>query len=512
MRRALVLIVGLLLAPGAAAQDAPTVVASAGPEQVAVTVYRDPNRRGGREMDLEWLQGFALVTETRTVTLPAGPAVLRFEGVAGGIVPASAIVTGLPGGTIEKNRDARLLSPASLVTGELGRRVTLRRTDRATGRVREEEAEVVAAGAEQGVVLRTPAGVESLRCSGLPETLVHAGVSAGLSAKPVLSVTTASPAGGPATVTLSYLASGFDWTAAYVATVRPDGRTLDLHGWMTLANGNREAFPDAEVQAVAGRLNRAAVREVAEAAAELELRCYPLGTTTSDLPTETAEEGEEIIVTGSRVLQAAFAPPPPPPAPMAEPPPPEDLGDLKLYRVPERVTVSADGQKQVALLARAGVPFERVYRVALPRAAAGPPTPTRIALRMRNEKARGLGLALPAGSSALYQKRRGGGRLLAGTGTVADTAEGQRFRLDAGLSRQVLVGQQARPVPGGGDATVVATNAKPYPAVVEVRIGSPGDVRPGRASSELARVDGVWTWTVTVPANGRATLTYSVDQ
>jgi hypothetical protein len=45
-----------------------------------------------------------------------------------------------------------------------------------------------------------------------------------------------------------------------------------------------------------------------------------------------------------------------------------------------------------------------------------------------------------------------------------------------------------------------------------VRIGSPGDAQPGRASSELARVDGVWTWTATVSANGRATLTYSVDQ
>jgi hypothetical protein len=40
---------------------------------------------------------------------------LRFEGVADGIEPASAIVTGLPSGVIEKNRDAALLSPAALV-------------------------------------------------------------------------------------------------------------------------------------------------------------------------------------------------------------------------------------------------------------------------------------------------------------------------------------------------------------------------------------------------------------
>jgi hypothetical protein len=58
------------------------------------------------------LEGFALITETRTVHLPAGLSRLRFEGVADGIEPASAIVTGLPEGVIEKNRDAKLLSPS----------------------------------------------------------------------------------------------------------------------------------------------------------------------------------------------------------------------------------------------------------------------------------------------------------------------------------------------------------------------------------------------------------------
>lgn len=84
------------------------------------------------------------MTETRRVRLPRGPAVLRFEGVAEGIVPVSAIVDGLPGGTIEKNRDARLLSPASLVDGTLGREVTLIRTDKATGRLVNEPATIVA--------------------------------------------------------------------------------------------------------------------------------------------------------------------------------------------------------------------------------------------------------------------------------------------------------------------------------------------------------------------------------
>src|SRR5215469_8889741 len=74
----------------------------------SVTVYRSPQRESGA-IQLANLAGFALVTETRRVRLPAGEHRLRFEGVADGIEPASALVTGLPEGVVEKNRDARLL-------------------------------------------------------------------------------------------------------------------------------------------------------------------------------------------------------------------------------------------------------------------------------------------------------------------------------------------------------------------------------------------------------------------
>ena len=104
-RRGLLLLVSALAAPA----GAQTIVTSAAPDGVAVTVYRDPNRSAVEALELEWLNGFALISETRQVTLPAGESELRFEGVAGGILPQSAIVTGLPEGIVERNRDAYLL-------------------------------------------------------------------------------------------------------------------------------------------------------------------------------------------------------------------------------------------------------------------------------------------------------------------------------------------------------------------------------------------------------------------
>ena len=67
-RRASLLIAsGLLSGTAATAQP---IVTSPSPERIEVTVYRDPDR-GEREMDLDWLNGFALVSERRRIVLEA---------------------------------------------------------------------------------------------------------------------------------------------------------------------------------------------------------------------------------------------------------------------------------------------------------------------------------------------------------------------------------------------------------------------------------------------------------
>ncbi|MBN8806761.1 MAG: hypothetical protein J0I47_00765 [Sphingomonas sp.] len=496
-----------MLVAAAASAAAQPVATSPRADKVALTVYRAPYGRGA--MDLRSLNGFALVTETRRIRLPRGAATLRFEGVASGIIPASAVVEGLPGGVVEKNRDARLLSPASLIDGTLGREVTLTRTNRATGR-RESETATIVAGPSPGVVLRTAAGIETLRCSGLPEKLAFAGVPDGLSAKPVLSVETVSPAERTVTVRLSYLATGFDWRASYVATVLAGGNRLDLFAWLTLANANPEAFVGAEVKAVAGQLNRVSMSELRSAVRGLRLVCYPLGTTTSDLRERKFEEADDIIVTGSRVL----APPmvmmasPPAPAPVPVPPPPENLGDLKLYRVPGSTTVASNAQKQVALLIRSGVSFERRYRRPVYVGQTIDASPTSMVFELRNTVASGLGIALPAGSTAMYADRAPDQRLLLGLGALTDRAEGETFRIAAGTSTQVTLSQRKSAT---GGMTLRATNANPFAVVLDVPIGSPGQKLEADGDA-IRMVDGRPTWSVTLPPGQTMELRYrSVD-
>ena len=507
------LLLPLLAALAALPAAAQTIVTSSGPERVAVTLYRDPDRSIARPPD-DPPEGFALVTETRRITLPAGEAEIRFEGVAGGIIPQSAIVTGFPDGIVERNRDAYLLSPATLLDRSLGQRVTIRRTSVATGAVRETEA-VIRSGADGAVVLTTREGSEALRCTGLPETLIYDGVPQGLSARPTLSVRTRASQPVTATVTLAYLASGFDWQANYIAHLSPDGTSVDLLAWLTLASGDETSFVNADTQAVAGRINWEYVEPAPREGGPLQLQCWPAATT-SDIPLEQLQRmamgrgaqlrdrEENIVVTGSRIPgRGMLAANTPVTAISASQ---EDLGDLKLYRIPERVTVAARSQKQVAFMTRERVRVRFVYREAFHFSSAGRPDPEPANRFMvtRNRTAEGLGVPLPAGGLVLYVD--GPDRpILLGEGALADRAVGEDVEVPLGTAPGLLTRfRQLSRRNGVGEFELVVTNDRAVPAAFEGQLV----FENVRASARLGRRNGWPLWQVTVPANGRAVLCF----
>jgi hypothetical protein len=500
----------ILAAPPAAAQK---IARSAGPQSVSVTVYRAPYRSASEAINLGWLNGYALVSETRRVVIPAGETDIRFEGVSGGILPESAIVTGLPSGVVEKNQDALLLSPGSLVDASLGKKVHLRRTSRTTGKAVEMDA-IVRSGPAGAVVIETEGKVEALRCSGLAETLRYDGVPPRLSAKPTLSVKVRNPRAATATVTLSYLASDFDWQANYVAEVAPDGKVVNLFAWLTLASGDDTSFVRADTQAVAGRLNRQQIRARRAQAPPLVLRCWPSGTTTSDLPTYDVEPPEEIIVSSRmaglvNAMPAPMAPPPPPSPPVPEMmAQQEDLGDLKLYRIPAPVTVAAHSQKQVALLVRQGVKVETVHRVELYAPSPNAQIPVQRILKTKNLAERGLGLPLPAGGITYFTAGRAR-PLLLGRGSLEDKAVGEDVELVVGRSRTVTLKVANLSPPGKrtGEWEVEATNGGSETVAFEAQLENYG--RALTTDAKLGTRFGRPLWSVTLAPGESAKLRYT---
>jgi hypothetical protein len=389
----------------------------------------------------------------------------------------------------------------------LGQRVALRRTDRATGKVTTEEA-VLRSGSDGGVVLQTAAGVEALRCTGLNETLIYDRVPAGLSARPTLSVRVRARQPLTATVTLSYLATGFDWQADYVGILSSDERTLQLQAWLTLASTDDTSFVGATTQAVAGRVNREGAEVPPAQSPELRLDCWPQG--------RTSDVDSAVPVSAVAAFDLAGAPPPPPPAPMMErggeiivtgsrvTAERERLGDLQLYRIPEPVTVAANAQKQVGLLDQPAVRVRPVYRFGFDPGQASAEAAGSLLLRGLNRPAEGLGVPLPAGNLVLF--REGAGRpLLIGEAPMRDTAVGEKVE----LSMAQASGVRARLGSVGKDRrTLVLTNARPVGVSAEVELFQSGGYKVEGA--RLTRRDGELLWIVDVPANGSVSLNYRI--
>jgi len=489
----------LALAQPAAAE---TIVSEA-PEAVSVTIYRDPTRKAGGSLDLQRLSGFAVLSEQRRIRLPAGEHELRFEGVANGMLAASAVIEGLPGGVLEKNRDARLLSPGSLVEAAVGGQATLVRTDPATGRERRLPVRLLSG--PRGVLLQSADGVEALRCSALPERLVFDALPPGLSDRPTLSVRTRAEAPVEAVVTLSYLAQGFDWSANYVARLAEDGQTLALTGWVTLANANSVSFPDAPTQIAAGTVNRSSETDffptVRDPAFAEYAACWPWDTTATAAmkwapqnyaPAPSAQpppamarammaQDEMLVATGAKLTQEEFA-------------------DLKLYRTPEPTTIAANGQKQVLLLSQPKVPFQRLYRADLDGAAPRDSAAAQLLLRARNDAGGPLGQSLPAGQVAVFETALGRSLLL-GEDAVRDTALGERLDIALGASPDVRFEVEAE---HERRRRVRLSNATAAPVTVEVRLNL-ALVR--KSSRRFQREDGYAIWRVSVPAGGSEAFT-----
>ena len=503
-----------LAGPASAAE-----VSSARPDRVAVVLYQGaaPAPRYGAAADaFGGDPGLAVVSEVRTVDLPAGRSRISFQGVADGIVPQTAAIEGLDGRLIERNYDFDLLSPGTLIQKAVGGPARLVRTDRKTGQVR--EFPVTVRSGPEGIVLQHPDGsAEALGCSGSPEKLVFDRAPPGLTATPTLSAEVETASAGRHTIRLTYLTTGLRWKADYVARLNPDGRTLKLLGWLTLSNLGRTTFGDAPTQVVAGRLARAGDDEPVKAEAVEAVRsCWPEEVRAPPPPAVMPpppapmvrmmagkSDLQEVVVTGARIAAVS------------------NLGDYKLYTLPEPTTVAAQHTKQAAFLDLASVRYQRIEQFSVERAYGFDPQPEAAqgVLRIENKTAEGLGQALPGGAVSLFEPETDGSPWLAGQPRVKDTPVGQRVQLFLGQSGVVTLQatQKALSYPQRGKRTfersevlLRVSNAGAKPAAVEVRLEQ-SELTFLDESIKHGRDGAFAVWSLTVPAEGEATLTYRTE-
>ena len=237
--------------------------------------------------------------------------------------------------------------------------------------------------------------LEALRCSGLAEKIVFDKVPEGLSDVPTLSVQVDMPVAGRYNLTLSYLATAVGWASDYVAHIHPERGTLDLSGWITLANFTETSFKRVPVQFVAGAVNTTGDdAPVSMRPLTIATSCWPQQKKVTAAGQQEfkfgksmepgGETAETVVVTGSRI------------------PDPRLLGDYKVYTLPEPTSVNALQIKQIQFLDQHEVPFKRIYSYLADndyRNEKMVGDTASVSIRLQNRADQGLGKPLPAAES-----------------------------------------------------------------------------------------------------------------
>ncbi|KSB88074.1 hypothetical protein AS593_19395 [Caulobacter vibrioides] len=197
-----------------------------------------------------------------------------------------------------------------------------------------------------------------------------------------------------------------------------------------------------------------------------------------------------------------------------------DLGDYKLYTLPERVTVAARQTKQMAFLDEKGVRYQRLYVVPVSpwndydqeQAIDAP----QVVLRLENKKTEGLGKPLPSGALSVMETV-GGVPAFAGEQAVRDVAVGEPADLMIGQGMDVRARPRLVEDKRAGKTMVRRTyevdlaNSKSIPITVEIRHDP--NVEFFKVVSEPAKHDirqGQVAWRVTLKPGESRVFRYAV--
>src|SRR3984893_10745063 len=434
---------------------------------LSVTIYND---------------NLALVQDRRDIDVKDGRQRIEFQDVSAQIRPETVSLSAADISLVEQNFDFDLLTPAKLMEKAVGHEVTIVRVNPATGAETREMALVLATNG--GVVLKIGQRIEVLRDDGLPVRVIFDKVPENLRARPTLSITVIGGHAGTRAATLSYLTPGLGWRADYVALYNEADSKIDVQGWVTLTNSSGVTYDNAQTLLVAGS------------------------------PTQ--------IDGGGR--QPNYYRPPQPRATLqqagTESGSRERLGDYYLYPLAERTTIANLQTKQVSFLDVHSVPAEHGYEFRNRwLGTSETPQSAKSIYSFSTSAHAGLGDQLPAGILRFYMKDKRGDPQFIGESRIDHTPMGSTLSLATGDAFDVkvhaIVDKRTRlsPFDWQTDMRYELTNALPRAVVVKlIQDGLWGDSsiktesqKSTRRSAESAE------WAVTVPANGKASLTATFE-
>ena len=455
-----------IAAPAAAAAN--KISTSTDRREVAITVYNSD---------------FGLVREARELDLGQGRVSLEFRDVASLIQAETVSIKGAAADSLrvfEQNYRYDLLSPETLLSKYVGKRVRAYRWNPVLGREDGFDAEVLSVNGSEPVLK-----IGGEITYGFPGRLAFPEVPANLIAKPTL-VWSLESAQARQRVEATYMTRGLNWKSDYVLVLDDSDAKGDLQGWVTLTNRSGASYEGAKLQLVAGDVNRV-----------------------------TPPAYEKVYPAATRAAPAAA------PAPVFKE---EGLFEYHLYTLSQPTDVLNNEQKQVSLLEAKGIAIDKRLifygQQYWFRGSYGQVTSNQkvgVFLDIQNKEQNHLGMPLPKGVIRVYKADKSGQKQFVGEDSIDHTPRDEKVRVKLGEAFDVVGDRKQMSWKGFGSCTseseweVSLRNHKDTAVVVEDVEPIGGDWEVLSESQPHQKKDAfTFTFDVQIPAKGETKVKYRV--
>jgi len=388
MKRFLILITLFsLLVPIEAVYGAPLTSTLKDQQNVAVTIYNS---------------NVGLVKDTRLVELKQGILELKFMDVAAKIDPTTVHIKSLINGSslniLEQNYEYDLLNPQKLLEKFVGQKVQLATINPETKK--EEIVDATLLSTQGGNIFQIADKISI----GHPGRILLSRIPDSLIPQPTLVWTLENKLSKPQKLEASYLTSGINWKADYVAVLNRLDTLIDLTGWVTIDNKSGGAYQNALLKLVAGDIHRVQPEmDMARPMAKMAAR------------EAAAPQFKE-----------------------------ESFFEYHLYTLDRRTTIKDNQTKQMTLLDASRVPLKKLFLFS------GSPqyyfyqdqTASKqkvgVFLELENSKKNNLGMPLPKGTVRVYKEDQDGSLQFIGEDRIDHTPKDEKFKIKIGEAFDVV--------------------------------------------------------------------------
>jgi hypothetical protein len=415
-------------------------------------------------------QNFGVVKEVRTIDLQEGLNTVMIQDVAKLIDPTSVSIKDLTGISyvLEQNYLYDLVNKGKIYEKYLGKNITV--IDKEGNTLK--GALLSYSGDE--LIIQNDTGVHIVKAEqvSLPE------LPEGLITKPTLKWLLDAEKAGNHDMQLSYMTSGLNWEAYYVAVVNTDDTNLDLMSWVTLTNNSGASYKNARLKLIAGEVHRVQPQPV---------------------PTYAEEER------GAAKAPDQFQE--------------EPFFEYHMYTLDRKTDVLDNQQKQVTLFEAQNIAVKKEY-VFDPGYSYGYQQNTgtvKVMLVFENTEENNMGMPLPAGTIRVYKKDSEGQLQFIGEDSIDHTPKDEKVRIYVGDAFDVVAEKKQTKYNQLGTRgaeisyEVSLRNHKAEDITVAVLDHFWGEWRITESSHDWNQEDAYTAvWYINVAADGEVTLTYTV--